>query len=108
MVKNDMWSVVVSEDEYRAFRFKKIRFEDGSFQYYSCGTWFEDFKEFTKTVDDAISEVNHHYTIDKNDFAEWLTDGKDGGALEMLDKYRMPEEKSRRLDGMKGVLHDVK
>lgn len=105
MVKNDMLSVVVSEDEYRGIPVQKIRFEDGSIQYYSYGTWFEDFKEFTNTVDDAISEENQHYTIDKkNDFAEWLTDGKRGGALEMLDKYRIPEKKSKRLDNMKGVL----
>ena len=110
MVKNDMQSVVVSEDEYRGIPVQKIRFEDGSIKYYSCGTWFEDFEEFTDTVDIAIYEENQHYTIDKSDFEEerenpfehWLTDGKHGGALEMLDKYRMPEEKSRRLDRMKG------
>lgn len=70
MVKNDMQSVVVSEDEYRGIPVQKIRFEEER----------------------------------ENPFEQWLTDGKHGGALEMFDKYRMPEEKSKRLDNMKGVL----
>lgn len=70
MVKNDMQSVVVSEDEYRGVPVQKIRFEEER----------------------------------ENPFEQWLTDGKQGGALEMFDKYRIQEEKSKRLDNMKGVL----
>lgn len=55
MVKNDMQSVVVSEDEYRGISVQKIRFEEER----------------------------------ENPFEQWLTDGKRGGALEMLLKYSM-------------------
>ena len=55
---------------------------------------------YTKVVTSSV----YCECLNINAFAEWLTDGKQGGALEMLDKYRIPEEKSKRIDNMKGVL----
>lgn len=92
---SEMWSVVVSEDEYAGIPVQKIKFKDGSIRYYSYGTWFEDFEEFKNTVDDSIAKENQHYTIDESDFVEhdnpfeqWLMDGKQGGVMELLYKYR--------------------
>lgn len=80
-----MCSTVISEDQYKGVPVQKIRFENGTIAYYSYGVWFDDFTEFAESVEAALLEKKP--IEKKNNFAEWLTDGKDGGALEMMAAY---------------------
>lgn len=75
----DIYSVVISEDEYAGIPYQKIKDDLGKITYYSYGVSFESFADFKESVDSAINgeraflENTGVDDLAENDFFDYLT-----------------------------------
>lgn len=85
--------VIVSTDEYKGIPVQKCRLENGNIMYHSCSTWFEDFADFSKTVDDSVKEEASKQDSynGRNDFMDWIvnTARRNESAARMLAAYNV-------------------
>lgn len=78
-MSKEIYSVVISEDEYAGIPYQKIKDDLGHITYYSCGVSFESFADFKETVDSAINgeraflENTGVDDLTENDFFDYLT-----------------------------------
>lgn len=78
-MSKEIYSVVISEDEYVGIPYQKIKDDLGKITYYSCGVSFESFADFKETVDSAINgeraflENTGVDDLTENDFFDYLT-----------------------------------